>query len=79
MEKLRQAIRKLEAQAEKYERHLGAERIPAPSDAFLQGLTDDVNDVTELLELPTASTPAEATKPEESAKPATKDKAAPKP
>lgn len=88
MEKLRQAIRNLEAQAEKYERHLGAERFPSPGDAFFEGLTDDVNDVIELLELPKAkpvksiepAKPEESAKPEEPAKPAApaKDKAAPK-
>lgn len=76
MEKLRQAIRELEAQAEKFERYLGAERFPAPSDEFFERLTVQVRDVRDALLIqgiePIVSPkpvspekPAEATKGEE--------------
>jgi len=79
MEKLRQAIRELEAQAEKYERHLGAERFPAPGDDFFAGLASDVDDITAELQIPEpkpvkAEDSATADEPGESSKPAGKKK-----
>lgn len=52
MEKLRQAIRNLEAQAEKYERHLGAERFPSPPEEFFDNLTESVDIIREDLAIP---------------------------
>lgn len=76
MEKLRQAIRELEAQAEKYERHLGAERFPSPGDDFFAGLALDVDDITDELRIPepkpvAVEKPAEPVAPVQASEPAT--------
>jgi hypothetical protein len=52
MENLRQAIRNLEAQAEKYERHLGAERFPSPGEDFFDVLASEVDGIRAELAIP---------------------------
>lgn len=52
MEKLRQAIRNLEAQAEKYERHLGADRFPSPGQEHFDMLASEVDEIRAELAIP---------------------------